>query len=437
VKTFHIVTFGCQMNVHDSEKMAGILCTAGFVPVSSEEAADIVIINTCSVREKAERKLYSHLGNLHGRRRGGAGPLVIGVAGCVAQQEGAALLERAPDVRFVLGTHQVHAVADVVESLGLGTDSTVRTAMESRIREVDPGTAMRGHTGRAMVTVMEGCDKFCSYCIVPFTRGRERCRKMTDILAEVECLADRGYGEVQLLGQNVNCWVEGDIDFVDLLKSLEGCDIRWMRFITSHPAHFTDELADWLGRSQKLCPQLHFPVQSGSDRVLEAMKREYTREQYVERVTAIRRARPGIALSTDVIVGFPGETESEFEETMELVKALQFDSMFSFVYSPRKFSAATRLADDVAREIKIERLTRLQALQRSIQTVKHRSMLGSELEVLVDGPSRRDPSQLAGHSACNRVVNFPKGASPVASGAFVRVRITGFGPNSLSGELVG
>lgn len=433
---FHIETFGCQMNVHDSEKIAGILASEGYARAQSPQAAGVVVVNTCSVREKAESKLYAYLGRL-GRRKASGEAITIGVMGCVAQQEGEELLARAPYVDFVLGTHQVVALAEVLRHLREKPGAVVETRIGSEFAEIHPSVADRSQHGRALVTIMEGCDKFCTFCVIPYTRGRQRYRKMTAILDEARYLASRGFVEIQLLGQNVNCWSDGEQEFVDLLREMEEVPVEWIRFITSHPAHFSDSIIDWIGRSTKLCPQIHLPVQSGSDRTLERMRREYTCDQFQRIVAALREARPGISLSTDIIVGFPGETEEDFEMTMGLCGAVRFDSMFSFAYSPRKYAAASRWTEDVPAEIKSARLMRLQEIQKLVQTEKNVSRVGSVLRVLVEGRSRKSDTVLAGHSACNRVVNFVATEQRIATGSFVDVRITGAGPNSLFGQQVG
>lgn len=432
---FHIETFGCQMNMHDSEKIAGILASEGYARARSAQAAGVVVVNTCSVREKAESKLYAYLGRL-GRRKASGEEITIGVMGCVAQQEGQELLARAPYVDFVLGTHQVLALGDVLRHLREKAGAVVETRIGSEFAEIHPSVADRSQAGRAFVTIMEGCDKFCTFCVIPYTRGRERYRRMAAILDEARYLAGRGFVEIQLLGQNVNCWSDGGKDFVDLLREMEEVPVEWIRFITSHPAHFSEAIINWIGRSRKLCPQIHLPVQSGSDRTLERMRREYTRDQYMGIVAALREVKPGISLSTDIIAGFPGETEEEFEMTMDLCRSVQFDSMFSFAYSPRKYAAASRWTEDVPGEIRSERLMRLQEMQRLVQMEKNRSRIGSVLKVLVEGRSRKSDTVLAGHSACNRVVNFVASGPKIAAGSFVDVRITGAGPNSLFGQQV-
>lgn len=434
MKTFHIETFGCQMNVHDSEKAAGILATEGYTRASHEDEADFYVVNTCSVREKAESKLYSYLGQL-GRRKAKGEPITIGVMGCVAQQEGRELLERAPYVDFVLGTHQVLALRGVVQHPPETREPLVATRMSRELVEIHPSVAERRQPGRAFITVMEGCDKFCTFCVIPYTRGRERYRTREAIIGEAEYLAGRGFVELQLLGQNVNCWRDGDSDFADLLMALEDLPMRWLRFITSHPAHLSQRIVDSMASSRKLCPQLHLPVQSGSNKTIERMGREHTREQYLQKVESLRDAIPGIALSTDIIVGFPGESETDFEETLELCARIRFDSMFSFTYSQRKYAAASRWNDDVPHEVKIGRLMRLQEMQRLIQMQKNQALVGRTLLVLVEGHSRKNVDVVSGHSPCNRVVNFVA-REAVSLGTIQSVMITGCGPNSLFGKQV-
>ncbi|MEW6367968.1 MAG: tRNA (N6-isopentenyl adenosine(37)-C2)-methylthiotransferase MiaB [Acidobacteriota bacterium] len=435
MRKFHIETFGCQMNVHDSEKIAGLLSLAGYGRAESEEQATLHVVNTCSVREKAESKLHSYLGRL-GRRKREGDDLVIGVMGCVAQQEGRDLLCQAPYVDFVLGTHQLSAVGDVMRQIEETRAPVVQTAMVAELDELAPSVAERAHPGRAYVTIMEGCNKFCTFCVVPYTRGRERCRSFESILAEIEYLAGSGAREIQLLGQNVNCWRDGNRRFIDLLRAVEVTQVEWLRFITSHPAHFGEELAEWMAQSTKLCPQLHLPLQSGSDEVLSRMRREYNCDEFRRKISDLRMRIPSIALSTDIIAGFPGETDEDFARTMEVCREIRFDSMFSFVYSPRRYTAAGRWTDDVPAEIKLLRLRSLQEMQRQIQTETNRALVQREMRVLVDGRSKKSPHVYCGRSACNRVVNFVAPAPP-RPGDFARVRITNSGPNSLFGEAMG
>ncbi len=433
-KKFYIETFGCQMNVHDSEKIAGILYQSGYERAEGEADAGVFIINTCSVRARAERKFHGYLARLGRRKKDGA-DITIGIAGCVAQQEGNDLLARNPFIDFIIGTHQVHAVAEVLKQIDEVRAPRVQTGMTTEISEVEPFIAKRSHPGRAFITVQEGCNKFCAFCVVPFTRGRERCRTLENILIEARYLAEQGYGEIQILGQNVNCWAEGGNNFIDLLKSLDTIHVKWLRFVTSHPAHFTEQMVEWMGQSKKLCPQLHLPVQSGSNQVLERMRRDYTCEQFLSILSLLRRCRPGMAISTDIIVGFPGETDEDFAKTTELCAEVGFDSMFSFAYSPRKYSLANRWVDDVPVDVKRRRLMELQALQRQIQIEKHKNLIGDELVVLIDGPSKKATEIYSGHSGCNRVVNFIS-AKIAAPGQFARVRITNSGPNSLFGKAI-
>jgi tRNA-2-methylthio-N6-dimethylallyladenosine synthase len=436
-RTYFIETFGCQMNVHDSERIAGLLEQAGYAPALDDSDADLVVLNTCSVRERAEDKLYSRLGELAARRTrpgDGAGS-VIAVTGCVAQQEGERLMGRSRAVDLVVGTQALKQLPVLVGRV-----------IEGRSREIDVnpyedvsfplGLARRGDPVKAYVTIIEGCNDFCSFCVVPYTRGRERMRPVSEILAEVREAADSGRREIHLLGQIVNHYSAPDragCDFARLLELVhEVPAVERIRFASPHPRHVTAAFIDAMTRLPKVCRHLHLPVQSGSTRVLSAMRRRYTRAAYIGLVERLREAMPDLALSTDMIVGFPGETVDDFAETLSLTETVRFHSMFSFKYSSRPHTLADkRMPDDVSDEEKTRRIVALQQLQRSIQLELHEALVGRSVEVLIDGRSRKRASELSGRTPGNTVVNLE--GPPEWLGRLVRVTIQRAGPNSLWG----
>ncbi|HVT57396.1 MAG TPA: tRNA (N6-isopentenyl adenosine(37)-C2)-methylthiotransferase MiaB [Thermoanaerobaculia bacterium] len=436
VRRVFIETWGCQMNELDSQRMAGQLMQQGVLPTRRPEDADVILLNSCSVREKAEHKVYSRLGEyrLLKRRRSG---LLIGLCGCVAQQEGHRALERVPDLDFVLGPARVGELNQVVAHARAGRRVVATGFPEQRAYDIDAVARHGEHKG--MVTIIEGCDKRCTFCIVPQTRGPERSRPLAEITAEVEHLLDYGFVEIELLGQTVNHWREpdGGLDFADLLERVAALPgLRRLRFITSYPRDFTPRMVEQVGRRENICPYLHLPVQSGSDRVLRRMGRGYTRSAYLDLVTQLGRARPGLALSTDLIVGFPGETEDDFRETLDLVREVRFASIYAFLYSPRPGTAAPRLDGAVAREVASERLARLFELQDGIQREINAALVGEELEVVVTGWGKQ-PGIQTGRSSCHRVVHFPAApAAALAPGQLARVRIESALPHSLLGDLV-
>ena len=434
--TFYIETFGCQMNEHDSEKVAGVLLRRGYRQVGSPEEARLIFYNTCSIREKAAQKVFSRLGEYNPRNNfGRESGKVIGVLGCVAQQEGEEIFERAPWVSLVCGSAsyrklplllgRLEAGERRVSGLETDTDETFETEL-----------TRRDHPFRAYLTIIEGCDKACSYCVVPYTRGPERSRASDSILREVRELADAGYTEVQLLGQTVNSYRDPSsrhLTFSELLlRVAETPGIRRVRFMTSHPRDLGGDIVKAIDASPALCEHIHLPVQSGCTRVLQAMERTYTREQYLEKISLIRGARRPISITTDFIVGFPGETEREFEETLTLLDAAQFDGAFSFQYSPRPHTPAACMADAVPESEKQRRLQVLQERQRAIQWQRNQALVGREFEVLVEGASRRE-TQWTGRTSSNRVLNFASSRADLL-GKYVSVRVTGAGPNSLTGE---
>ncbi len=433
-RKYLIETFGCQMNFHDSERIAGLLEQAGYEATDQENEADIVLLNTCSVRERAAEKLFSRLGELKGEA-GDAGPLVA-VAGCVAQQEGNAILRRAPHVSVVVGTQATRQLPTLLEQ----AEASGRAQVDINPYEdvsFPLGLARRADPVKAYVTILEGCNDYCAFCVVPYTRGHERMRAKSEILDDVREAVAGGRREVQLLGQIVNHYRAPDdpaCDFPALLEAVNDvAGIERIRFASPHPRHASDRLVEAIRDLPHVCKHLHLPVQSGSTRVLQAMRRRHTREDYLALVERLRQAVPEIALSTDIIVGFPGETDAEFEQTLSLTRAVGFSSMFSFKYSERPNTlAARRLRDDVPEAEKGRRLTALQELQKGIQWNLHRSAVGRVFDVLVDSRSRRRPHEIAGRTTGNAVVNLP--GDPGWLGRTVPVVIRRAGPNSLWGE---
>ena len=436
----YIRTFGCQMNDYDSDRMADVLAAAGgYEPTDRPEEADLILFNTCSVREKAETKVYSDLGAVRHLKR--ARPeLLIGVGGCVASQEGEAILRRAPFVDLVFGPQTLHRLPAMIAACRASGRPQVDVSFPE-IEKFDdlPPARVAGPT--AFVSIMEGCSKYCSFCVVPYTRGEEVSRRFDDVLTEVADLADRGVREVTLLGQNVNAYrgaLEngGRADFAQLLEYVaEVPGIERIRYTTSHPKEFTRRLIDAHARIGKLAPHVHLPVQAGSDRVLAAMKRGYTSLEYKSIVRALRAARPDVTISSDFIVGFPGETEADFELTLRLAREVGFDASFSFVFSPRPGTPAAELPDDTPAAVKLARLQRLQAeLEASARRIGE-AMVGSIERVLVEGRSKKSPEELTGRTGNNRVVNFPGPAR--LAGSFVEVQIERSLAHSLRGTVVG
>jgi tRNA-2-methylthio-N6-dimethylallyladenosine synthase len=438
-RKYLIETFGCQMNVHDSERMAGLLEQAGFEATGDATDADVVVINTCSVRERAEDKLYTRLGELRELASESGHHQIVAVAGCVAQQEGESILRRAPGVtNVIIGTQALRRLPMLVEH-------AIETNGAGPVLDLNPyedvtfplGVTRRSDPVKAYVTIIEGCNEFCSFCVVPYTRGHERMRPKADILAEVREAAASGRREVQLLGQIVNHYVAPDdpqCDFPRLIEAVHDIEgIDRIRFASPHPRHVTRRFLDCMARLPKLCRHLHLPVQSGSTRVLEAMRRRHTRAAYLDLVNSIRERLPDVALSTDMIVGFPGESEADFEDTLSLTAAVEYHSMFSFKYSPRPNTlAAQRLPDDIPEEVKTRRIMALQALQREIQSRLNAEMIGREVDVLVDAASRRRATELSGRTSTNVVVNLP--GVPAWIGRMVPVRVERAGPHSVWGQ---
>ncbi|WP_414451021.1 tRNA (N6-isopentenyl adenosine(37)-C2)-methylthiotransferase MiaB [Burkholderia sp. 22PA0099] len=444
-KKIYIKTFGCQMNEYDSDKMADVLnASEGLVKTDRPEDADVILFNTCSVREKAQEKVFSDLGRVRELKE--ANPnLIIGVGGCVASQEGEAIVARAPYVDVVFGPQTLHRLPQMIDARRASGRSQVDITFPE-IEKFDHLPPARVDGPSAFVSIMEGCSKYCSYCVVPYTRGDEVSRPLDDVLTEIAGLADQGVREVTLLGQNVNAYrgalTQGSPDIADFATLIEYVadlpGIERIRYTTSHPKEFTQRLLDVYARVPKLVNHLHLPVQHGSDRILMGMKRGYTVLEYKSLIRKLRAIRPDLSLSTDIIIGFPGETEDDFEKTMQLVHDMSYDTSFSFIYSPRPGTPAANLHDDTPREVKLKRLQHLQAtIEENVARISA-SMVGRVERILVEGPSRKDPNELAGRTENNRVVNFP---APVAShprliGQMIDVRINHAYPHSLRGELV-
>jgi tRNA-2-methylthio-N6-dimethylallyladenosine synthase len=435
-KTFYLETFGCQMNAHDSEKVIGTLQQQGYRRVESEEDAGLILYNTCSIRDKAEQKVFHRLNDYKKLYKAGKR---FGVLGCVAQQEGERIFERAPYVSLVSGSASYRKLPEMLSRLEAG-ESRI-TGLDDRQTEETFETEFtaRQNPYRGYITIIEGCDKFCAYCVVPYTRGKERSRGSSSVLAEAHRIADQGYTEIQLLGQNVNSYrdPEGKLSFAELLAAVgEVSGIRRVRFTTSHPRDFTQDIVQAIDAVPTLCDHVHLPVQSGSSRVLKMMAREYTREWYLERINWIKAARRPISLSTDIIVGFPGETPDDFIETMDLLKEVEYDCVFGFKYSARPNTPALTMIDSIPETEKAQRLQVLLERQREIQRANFARHLGETMEVMVEN-TNTGRGQIAGRSSQNKPVNFVS-AQPIspAPGSYVQVKITATFPNSLLGEAV-
>jgi tRNA-2-methylthio-N6-dimethylallyladenosine synthase len=443
-KRVFVKTFGCQMNEYDSGKMVDVLGTAhGLVATDNPEEADVILFNTCSVREKAQEKVFSDLGRVRALKE--ANPdLVIGVGGCVASQEGAAIVQRAPYVDLVFGPQTLHRLPAMIER----RRASGRPQVDISFPEIEkfdhlPPASVEGPA--AFVSIMEGCSKYCSYCVVPYTRGDEVSRPLDDVLTEIAGLAAEGVREVTLLGQNVNAYrgaMGGSAEIADFATLIEYVaeipGIERIRYTTSHPKEFTQRLIDVYAKVDKLVDHLHLPVQHGSDRILMAMKRGYTVLEYKSVIRRLRAIRPRLSLSTDFIVGFPGETDADFSKLMALVDDIGYDNSFSFIYSPRPGTPAASLFDDTPREVKLARLQKLQArIEENVRAISA-SMVGGVERILVEGASRKDAAELSGRTANNRVVNFPAPAATHArlTGQMIDVRIVHAYPHSLRGEIV-
>jgi tRNA-2-methylthio-N6-dimethylallyladenosine synthase len=435
-KKFYLETFGCQMNVHDSEKVIGTLISEGYRQVQTVEEADLVLYNTCSIRDKAEQKVFHRLADYKKYQKQGK---VFGVLGCVAQQEGERIFERAPHVSMVCGSASYRNLPQMLVQIEAGNRHV--TGLDDRQTDECFETEFTSRTNphRGYITIIEGCDKFCAYCVVPFTRGKERSRTSDSVLAEARQMADLGYTEIQLLGQNVNSYKDpaGKKSFAELLAAVgEISGIKRVRFTTSHPRDFGKDIVEAIETVPTLCDHVHLPVQSGSTRVLDAMQRLYTREQYLERISWIKAARREISLTTDVIVGFPGETEAEFQQTLSLLDDVEYDGVFSFKYSPRPNTPAVSLDDAIPDEEKARRLAVLMERQRDTQKRRNQRHLGEVLEVMIEIKNEAR-GQWIGRTSHNKTLNFtvPE-ASSLVPGSYVSVLITGSFPNSLLGQMV-
>jgi len=440
---YFIKTYGCQMNERDSEIMAGQLDQMGFQMASSDKEADLIIVNTCAVRGTAEQHALGYIGQL--RQLKDARPdLKLAVAGCMAQEAGtiAWLKKYASHVDLVFGTHNLHELPKLLDQVEQ-QDEMVIDVWQSAGEVVEHLPSHRAEGVRAFVNIIYGCDKFCTYCIVPFTRGRERSREIAAIRAEVEALAQEGYQDVTVLGQNVNSYghdLDPAVDLADLLAALEPIDgIRWLRYMTSHPKDFSQKLIDTIAASKKITRHLHLPVQSGSNPILKRMNRKYTKESYLDLVARIKKAIPDVSLTTDIIVGFPGETEADFEETLDLVRQVRFDSAFTFLYSPRERTPAARweARDPVPNTVKKDRLNRLMELQYQISLEANQALIGRHDIVLVEGVSRKDPHVWTARSHHNKVVLLDRDPGVDLVDQFVPVRITQAKTFYLTGEVVG
>ncbi len=432
-KTFYLETFGCQMNVHDSEKVIGTLMSEGYRRVETVEEAGLILYNTCSIRDKAEQKVFHRLADYKKLQAQGK---KFGVLGCVAQQEGEKIFERAPHVSIVCGSASYRNLPEMLVQLEAGKRAT---GLDDRETEECFETEFTARTNphRGYITIIEGCDKFCAYCVVPFTRGKERSRTSHSVLAEARQMADLGYTEIQLLGQNVNSYKDpaGQKTFAELLAAVgEVAGIRRVRFTTSHPRDFGRDIVEAIDSTPALCDHVHLPVQSGSTRMLDAMQRLYTRDQYLERISWMKSARREISITTDIIVGFPGETEVDFEETLALLDAVHYDGIFGFKYSPRPNTPALTLVDAIPDEEKARRLAVLNENQRALQKKHNQRHVGSAIEVMVEGKNEAR-QQWMGRTSQNKVMNFTADQR-LTPGTYVNVITTGCFPNSLIGELV-
>jgi tRNA-2-methylthio-N6-dimethylallyladenosine synthase len=424
-KSVYIRTFGCQMNVHDSEKMLGVLVKEGYTATDNPAEADLVIFNTCSIRQKAEQKFFSELGRMRSVKRKKP-ELMVAVAGCIAQQEGGKILGKAPHVDFIFGPQNLHILTDIASGVA------PRVALDENpyiaTRDIP---AERGDTVRAWVTIMYGCNNFCSYCVVPYTRGREHSRPSEHILSEVSELARKGYKEITLLGQNVNSYAS-DVDFAGLLRMLNRVQgIQRIRFVTSHPKDLSVDLIHTMSGLDKVCEHIHLPLQSGSSDVLKVMNRGYTYDAYAEKVAQMRRGIPGISITSDIIAGFPGETNSDHLRTVEALKEMEFDGIFAFKFSPRPHTRAALMRSHVPEHIKDARLSEILTTQDDITLRKNRSIEGTFQEILSEGESETDPEKLMGRTRTNKIVTFAKNGT--SKGTFLHVQITRGRKHSLEG----
>jgi tRNA-2-methylthio-N6-dimethylallyladenosine synthase len=432
-KTFYIETFGCQMNAHDSEKVVGTLIEQGYAQVATPAEAGLVLYNTCSIRDKAEQKVFNRLQNF--KREAGKGK-IFGVLGCVAQQEGEKIFDRAPHVSLVAGSASYPKLGQMLVQLEAGNRRVTGLSLDTE-ETFDTPFTRRDNPHRAYITIIEGCDKSCAYCVVPFTRGPERSRTSQSVMAEACSLAAQDYTEIQLLGQNVNSYRDPSPtgwDFAALLRGVATIPgIRRVRYTTSHPRDFVRPIVDAMDANPVLCDHVHLPVQSGSSRVLAAMDRLYTRDEYMRRIDWLKNARRRYALTTDIIVGFPGETDADFQQTLDLLDEVQYDSLFSFKYSPRPNTAALAMQNVVPEDVKQQRLVTLQEKQRAIQIRHNAELIGTTQEVLVEG-RHESLGQWIGRTSTNRTLNFTHPATDGLVGKYLPVQVTRSGPNSLVGQ---
>ncbi|MGM7681619.1 tRNA (N6-isopentenyl adenosine(37)-C2)-methylthiotransferase MiaB [Cytobacillus sp. Hm23] len=437
-RKFYIRTYGCQMNEHDTEVMAGILLGLGYESTDTVDDADIILLNTCAIRENAENKVFGELGHLKHLKKNNPNVL-LGVCGCMSQEESVVnkILQKHHHVDMIFGTHNIHRLPQIVKEAMLSKEIVVEVwSKEGDVIENLP--KVRKGDIKAWVNIMYGCDKFCTYCIVPYTRGKERSRRPDDIIEEVRHLARNGYKEITLLGQNVNAYGKDleDIDYGlgDLMDELRKIDVARIRFTTSHPRDFDDRLIEVLAKGGNLVDHIHLPVQSGSTDVLKIMARKYSREHYLELVRKIKEAIPSVSLTTDIIVGFPNETDEQFEETLSLYREVGFDSAYTFIYSPREGTPAAKMQDNIPMEVKKERLQRLNALVNEFSAIKMKEHEGKIVEVLVEGESKNNPEVLAGYTEKNKLVNFRAPKSVI--GQIVKVKITQAKTWTLDGEMI-
>ncbi|MCG5250809.1 tRNA (N6-isopentenyl adenosine(37)-C2)-methylthiotransferase MiaB [Brevibacillus agri] len=437
-KRYHVRTYGCQMNEHDSETIAGILQQMGYTSTDEVEAADVILFNTCAIRENAEDKVFGELGHMK-RLKNNNPNLILGVCGCMSQEEKVVnkILKSYQQVDLIFGTHNIHRLPQLMRDAMFSKEMVIEVwSKEGDIVENMP--KLREGNTKAWVNIMYGCDKFCTYCIVPYTRGKERSRRPEDVIAEVRDLARQGFKEIMLLGQNVNAYGKDfdDIEygFGDLLDEIRKIDIPRIRFTTSHPRDFDDHLIEVLAKGGNLVEQIHLPVQSGSTEILKRMARKYTREHYLELVRKIKAAIPNVSLSSDIIVGFPGETDEQFEETISLVEEVRYDFAYTFIYSPREGTPAAVMEDNVPMEVKKARLYRLNEVLARIGLEQNKKLQDQVLEVLVEGESKNNPDVLAGRTRTNKLVHFTADKSLI--GEYVHVKITDAKTWTLHGELV-
>lgn len=436
-KHYKIIPYGCQMNEHDAEVLAGQLEQLAYLPTDDDAEADLIILITCAVREHAEQRVYGKIGELYRLKQDNPN-LVLAIGGCMSQQDDVAqkLKQRFPYLDIIFGTHNLEHFPDLLRETQASQETVLEILdHEGEVREQLPRVRQDGL--KAWTTIMYGCNNFCSYCVVPYVRGRERSRQPESIVAEVADLVSRGYQEVSLLGQNVNSYgkdLAQDYEFADLLRAVNETGISRIRFMTSHPKDISSRLIDAMATCDQVMEHLHLPVQAGSNRILQAMNRRYTRERYLELIAEVRAAMPDIALSTDIIVGFPGETEEDFADTLRLMETVRYDAAFTFAYSPRGGTPASKMSEQVSGAVSKERLQRLNQLQTRISMERNQALIGSRQELLVEGPSKNDPDKLTGRTRGNKLVHFA--GSEELSGRLVQVRITQAQTWNLFGELI-